>query len=159
MGGVSQNFSYEVLMNPQNVIIDKDGNKWVQDYYAYVANAGASLAANAVVTVSLPVEADSTFILTKMAYSADVALALQTDSSRVIPLVTVAIVDSGSGRNLQNAPVPIGCLGGHDGLPFVLPVPREFKPSSSIAVTFTNTSANVYGNVKLVLFGYKKFRY
>jgi len=147
-------------MSAQNVIIDSNGTKWVQDYYAYVANAGLTLAAGASITVSLSVEADSTFILTKMASSADLAGAAQTDSTRVIPLITVSIVDSGSGRNLQNAPVPMGLLSGHDGLPFVLPVAREFKPSSNIAVTFTNYSAaTVYANPRLVLFGYKKFMY
>lgn len=147
------------MAQSQNVFFDKDGQAWVQDYYCYVASAG-TLANGAALTVTLNVEADSNFILTKMAYACDIAGGAQTDSSRVIPLINVAITDSGSGRNLQNLPVPIGVLAGHDGLPFVLPVAREFKPSSSIAVTFTNYSAaSPYNNVKLMMFGYKKFRY
>lgn len=147
------------MSQQQNVFFDKNGDAWVQDYYCYVASA-ATLAFGTSVTVTLNVEADSNFILTKMAYACDLAGAAQTDSTRIIPLINASIVDSGSGRNLQNLPVPIGVLGGHDGLPFVLPVAREFKPSSSIAVTFANYSAaTTYNNVKLMLFGYKKFRY
>jgi len=143
----------------ENVVKDAEGRLWVQDFYIYVADF-AALAASASATVSLSVEADSTFVWTKAAYYADAnPIAAQTDSTRVIPNVLVSITDSGSGRNLQNKPVPLNCYGGHDGLPFVLPVAREFKASSSINVSIVNVSTVVFNNLKFCLIGYKKFLY
>lgn len=143
----------------ENVVKDAEGRLWIQDFYIYVADFG-TLAASASASLALSVEADSTFVWTKASYYADAnPIAAQTDSSRVIPNVLVSITDSGSGRNLQNKPVPLNCYGGHDGLPLVLPVAREFKASSSINVSITNVSTVVFNNLKFCLIGYKKFLY
>ena len=140
------------------VFTDPKGNRWTQDYYTYLFNAGAALAAAANATAVVPVEADSTFVLVKMAYFADIAGAAQTDSTFVVPLVTVSITDTGSGRNLQQNPVPIDAIAGRGQLPFVLPVPREFQANSSIQCTFSNFSAaTTYANLRLMLIGYKKY--
>lgn len=137
---------------------DENGRKYVQDFYIYNTPVITSLAAAAASTVIIPIEADSSFTVLKTSYFADIAGAVQTDSTRVLPLVTIAISDSGSGRNLQNSATPINTYGGHDGLPMVWPVPREFKASSSISITFTNFSdATTYADLRLSLIGIKKF--
>ena len=138
-------------------IITKDGRKFVQDDFIYGVNV-ASLAAAASVTQNISIEADSNFLVVKASYFASIAGAAVTDSTRVIPLVSVSITDSGSGRNLQNIPIQISSLAGNDGLPMVWAIPREFKASSNISVTFTNTSAaTTYTNLSLALIGVKQF--
>lgn len=138
--------------------MDSQGNKFVNDHFVYVASCD-SLAAAASFTANISIEADSQFVAVKMSYMADLAGAPQTESTRVIPLIDVYITDSGSGRNLQNTGVPIANIAGEGGLPLVLPVPREFKPSSNISITFRNYSmATTYTNVKLSLIGYKRFK-
>lgn len=129
------------------------------DYFIYNADI-ASLAAGASQSFNINIEADSSFILDKMAFSADIAGAAQTDSSRVIPLVTVQIRDSGSGRLLQSTPVNIASLAGNGELPFVLSQPRVFSASATISITFTNQSAaTTYTNLQLSLIGRKVFQF
>lgn len=131
--------------------------KFILDHFIY-SGVVAALAPGASASVTIPIEADSMFTLVKSSYVADIAGAAQTEDTRVIPLISVAITDSGSGRNLQNLPVPMSALAGHEGLPMVWPVPREFLASSTITMTFTNTSAaTTYNNVVLSLIGFKSF--
>lgn len=129
----------------------------VNDFFVYAVEV-ASLAAAANSTQQFNVEADSDFTLVKMACFADIAGAVQTDSSRVLPLVTLSIFDSGSGRNLQNVAFPLSNIAGSNGLPFVLPIPRLFKARSTVSLTFTNYSAaTTYANLYLTLIGFKTF--
>ena len=81
------------------------------DFYTYEAEAlllAAGAAANDIITI----EADSNFVLQKLNYIADIAAAAFTDSTRPIPLVTIQLTDTGSGRNLMSNPVPIPSLFG-----------------------------------------------
>lgn len=128
-----------------------------QDHYIYVARGG-TLAAGASFTDQIQIQNDSSFVLVKLAYFADILGAAQTNDTRVIPLIEISITDTGTGRALQNYSVPISSLAGHEGLPLVLPKSREFKGASTIGVTFTNVSAAItYNNVRLSLIGYKEF--
>lgn len=127
----------------------------IKDHYTYVAKV-STLAAAASLTDTVTIEADSDFVWVKASYFADIAGAAQTQSTFVVPLVTLVINDSGSGRNLQNEAVPLDSIAGRGLLPFVLPVPRQFKARSSINFTFANYSAaTAYANVYLSLIGYK----
>lgn len=131
-----------------------------KDYFTYAVTLASIAGGGAQAQASINFEADTEFTVVKMAYSADIAGAAQTDSSRVIPLVTVQITDSGSGRNLQNSPIPIHTICGEGGLPMVLPIPRTFAPNSTLTFTFTNESAaTTYANLRVVLIGYKTFKY
>lgn len=146
------------LITVINPATGKEEKFW-QDYFTYVALCPSVIAA-ASFTANINIEADSTFTVVKTAYFADITGAAQTDSTRVVPLINISISDSGSGRNLQNIPVPIDCIAGRGELPYVWPVPREFKPSSNISVTFQNYSAaTTYENVKFCMLGFKRFRY
>lgn len=141
---------------PAEIFQDANG-KFYKDFYFYKAQVTGLAAATSATSV-INIEANSDFIWLKTAYAADLAGAAQTEDSRVLPLVRVAITDSGSGRQLQNLPIPLTSMGGHEGLPFNLPVPREFQKNSNISITFTNYSAaTTYTNVEIVLIGYKKF--
>lgn len=125
------------------------------DFYVYSFQV-ASLAAGASSTVSVNVEADSWFEVAKTAYRASVANATQTNDSRVVPLIDITIFDTGSGKQLSSEPIDIATFAGHDGLPLILPSRRVFQPSSTMRVTFTNTSAAAtYTNIQLNFMGNK----
>jgi hypothetical protein len=102
------------------------------------------------------IEADSYFYLNSLSYQADTALANLTDSTNIVPLVTVVIFDSGSGRQLMANPVPLNCIAGYNGAPYRLPKPRRFAPTAQITVTFVNYSAIAY-NITLTLTGFKVY--
>lgn len=130
-----------------------------KDFYVYGARFQA-VAAGIAQTSTINIEADSDFVLVKMALFGDLAGAVQTDSTRVIPLGTLQLLDTGSGRNLFSTPIPVDSIFGNGQLPFVLPIPREFKAKASIQLTFTNFSAaTTYTNVWASLIGYKQFYY
>jgi len=141
----------------QGTVITRDGKNYIRDYFIYTASV-ADLASGISSSDAINIEADSAFIVEKMAQMSDIAGAAQTDASRVIPLVRASIRDTGSGRNLQDEAVDITSMAGDGRLPAILPVPRIFQPRSSIIVTFENySSATTYANVSLYLIGYKEW--
>jgi hypothetical protein len=128
-----------------------------KDHYIYAAKV-INLAAGTTQSQIISIEADANFVAIKAAYFADIAGAPQTEDSKVVPLVNIQIQDSGSGRNLQNIPIPIDSLAGRGNLPFVFPIPREFSANSSLKISFENYSAaTTYANVEFSLIGYKRF--
>ena len=129
----------------------------LKDFYAYTVSFTA-LASGASATGSINIEADSSFVAVKLSYSADIAAAAQTDSSRVIPLVTLQLTDTGSGRNLINQATPIPNLFGTGQIPFILPIAREFKANSTLNFAVTNYDAASTYNLYLTLSGQKIFK-
>jgi hypothetical protein len=127
-----------------------------RDFYTYEAQALA-LGVAAPITDTIQIEADSNFILQKLSAFADLAAAAQLESTRIIPLVTVQLTDTGSGRNLMSNPIPIPSLFGTGALPFVLQNPRIFMRNTTIQVVFTNFSAATTYNLRLAFIGYKVY--
>lgn len=135
------------------------GKEYVaRDYYTYEEDfAQADLTAGTTLTGSIAIQADSDFIWQKGCYFADISGAIQTMNTRVIPLVTVQLIDTGSGRNLFEAAAPIPSSFGIGELPFVLPIPRLFFARSVIQVQVNNFSnAQAYG-LRLSFIGYKAY--
>lgn len=128
-----------------------------RDFFIYGVSF-LGLAPGASATNSVSIQADSDFIAQKLAYSADLAGASQTDSSRVIALCDVLITDTGSGRQLMNSGVPISCFFGQGDSPFILPQPKIFRANTLISVTVTNNSAADTYNLKLSFIGVKSFQ-
>lgn len=136
---------------------DEQGRRFVPDHYIYITDP-ITLSAGDSGTRTINIEADADFIWLKTSYFATIGGGAQTDSTRVIPLVRAGVTDSGSGRNLQNTPVPLNAFAGHDGLPFNLSQPRVFAARSSINVMLNNFSdATEYEAIQLAFIGYKKF--
>lgn len=127
-----------------------------RDFYTYEAESLA-LAAGASSNDVINIEADSNFILQKLTYIADIAAAAYTDSARPIPLVNVQLIDTGSGRQLMQNPIPIPSLFGTGELPFILPNPRLFMRNSTIQIAFTSFDAAVTYNIRLSFIGYKVY--
>ncbi len=129
----------------------------IKDFYVYEEDFSA-LTSGATALGSINIQADSDFVVQKLTYFADIAAGAQLDSTRIIPLVSIQITDSGSGRNLMEAPVALSNIFGTGELPFILPQPKLFLARSTISISVTNFDAAVTYNLRLSLIGYKVFR-
>lgn len=127
-----------------------------RDFFVYntVHSAVTSGTSN---TQTIQINADSDFQIEKLSFFADIAAAGQTASSRVIPLVTVLMVDTGSGRQFSDQAVPVNSLFGTGEIPFVLKQPKILMARTSMSVTIVNfDAANAY-NIRLSFIGSKLF--
>lgn len=127
-----------------------------RDFFVYNA-VFANLAAGASATYNLSINADSDFQVEKLTYMADLSAAAETASGLVIPLVTVQIQDSGSGRYLMDQATPVPNLFGTGQIPFVLKQPKIFVARANIVVTVANYSAVTAYNLRLSFIGSKLF--
>lgn len=108
-------------------------------------------------TANVAIEADANFILVKLSGFADIAEAAQTYDTRVVPLVTLQITDTGSGRNLLNGDTAWSNIVGWGEIPYILPIRRKFKANSTIRVQATNFDAAVTYGLRLSFSGIKDF--
>lgn len=127
------------------------------DFYIYSA-IFAALAAGTTATQNVTVQADSDFQLQKLTYQADIAAAAQLSGTRVVPLVSLLITDSGSGRQIMDRAIPLVTFFGNGELPFILPNPKVFKGRANITIQATNFSAATAYNLYLSFIGVKLFR-
>lgn len=133
-------------------------SQFVEDFFVYNVNY-ADIAPGDTQQGNIQIQADSAFKWTAAAMQADTDEAAYTEATRPLPLCTLQIVDTGSGRQLFFNPLPIETIFGSGGLPFILPVPRIFMARSNISLTLTNFDAAVTYNVRLQLIGTKVFQY
>ncbi len=131
----------------------------VRDFFVYELDFASLAGANGTAQSSFTVQADSNFLWQYGCYFADLAGALETDSSRVVPLVSGVITDSSSGRQLMSGNVPIASLFGTGDLPFMLPTPRFFRAQTQVNVSLLNFSAANTYNIKLQFIGTKFFKF
>jgi hypothetical protein len=127
-----------------------------EDFFTYSINI-TSIAAGATSTGFIQIEAEADFLVQKLTYFADIAGAAQTLTGLVVPLVSVVILDTGSGRQLMNEAVPIPTLFGDGRLPYILPTPKLFSKNSRINTTFANFSAGTAYRLWLNFEGKKIF--
>lgn len=138
--------------------VDSKGRRYWDDFFVYNPLVFSALAAGATLTQNIAIQADSDFCLQKLSYNADIAAATQTDSARVVPLITTLITDSGSGRQLMNTDIPVPGLFGLGNQPFILPKPKWFAANSNIAVKVTSfVAAGTTYNLYLNFIGFKRF--
>ena len=128
-----------------------------RDFFIYTSEALAIAAAGNANDI-INIEADSDFFLQKFAYEADIAAAAFVLNTTPIPLITIQLIDSGSGRQLMNNPVPVSSFMGNGQLPFILPNPRLFLRNSTIQIAYANFDAAVTYNIRLAFIGYKIYR-
>jgi len=139
-------------MSPQHDFENVDRTR--RDFYIYEAEALAIAPAGSANDI-INIEADSDFILQKFAYESDIAAAAYVLNTTPVPLITIQLIDSGSGRQLMQNPIPVSSFMGNGQLPFILPNPRKFLRNSTIQVAFTNFDAAVTYNIRLAFIGYK----
>lgn len=132
-----------------------------RDFFVYTLafTGGNVISAGTAAQGAIQIQADSDFELTKFTMFADIALAAETEATRVLPLVTIQITDTGTGRALFNAPIPIPAIMGDGRIPFILPVPKVFSANASVAVQLSNFSAATDYGLRLCLIGAKIFTY
>lgn len=128
-----------------------------RDFFVYGLNLTA--VANSPATGAIQIQADSFFELQKLSFFADVGGAAQTQSSRVLPLCTLQITDTGTGRQVFNTPIAIPAIMGDGQIPFILPTVKSFAPNSSVQISLANYSAADDYNIRLALIGTKVFHY
>lgn len=126
------------------------------DWYVYNALFTA-LAPAAVATANIAIEADANFVLVKLSGFADIAAAAQTYDTRVVPLVSLQITDTGSGRNLLNGATAWSNIVGWGEIPYILPIRRKFKANSTIRIQATNFDVAATYNLRLSFSGIKDF--
>jgi hypothetical protein len=141
-------------MMPPNIFDPRtDGS----DYYWYGANVQA-LAPGATGNTAIQIDAGTDFYWIATTIQADIAEGALTESTDIIPLVTLLINDTGTSRNLSNAPIPIGSICGDGKRPYRLVRPRLFRANSIINLTFVSyvATGTTYGNLYLTLHGYRR---
>ena len=128
-----------------------------EDFYVYQIQF-MDLLADTVQTGFIQIEADSDFLIQKLAEFTDVDGSAQQLDTQPIPVVRATIVDTGSGRQLMNLAVPVASIFGSGRLPFILPTPKLFVKNSRINVTVENFSTGTdYRNLYLDFIGKKIF--
>ena len=109
--------------------------------------------ANATNTQTIAIQSDSDFLW--VATSLIVMTAVNTPD--ITPDMEMSVIDSGSGRQLQDAPVHVLNITGNGQWPFVLPEPKVFVGNGSIQVTVTDLSAVAKARVEFSFLGSKIF--
>ena len=129
----------------------------VPDFFSYNIDfntpAGSFIAAGAAVAGQFTVQVGQYFLWQQSVYSADTAQATLTNDTRLIPLCTVALTDTNSGKNLTNSPTMVPSLFGTAMEPFILPNPRLCMPQSIIGAQVANITAGVNYNLRLTFIG------
>jgi hypothetical protein len=118
-------------------------------------------------SVVLPIDTDAEFELMKLAHFSEAAggeFAFgdpQTEETRILPLLELQILDTGTGRNVFSAFVPFAALFGDGKVPFVLPTTKIFARQSKLEITVQPVDDAVANNfrVRLALIGEKIFTY
>ncbi len=129
-----------------------------KDFYVYQANIDV-MAPGTSVNAAVNIEADSDFILQKLAFWSEITGWAQTEANRVLPSMTIQITDTGSGRQIFSESVPVPSIFGHGALPFILPNPRRFASNSMISIYLTNISGTTtYEATFLQFIGVKVYK-
>jgi hypothetical protein len=124
-----------------------------RDFFTYRAEF-LPLGALASVTVNVPIQADSDFQLTEI--TGDVRVLVTDETVVAAPATLVTIQDSGTGRLLMDGAILWTNIVGTAQRPFILPMPKEIRASSVIAVTLSDLSGNAR-NLRMAFVGYKIF--
>lgn len=113
-------------------------------------------------SVVLPLEQDAEFELMKIAQFSEEAPDAgfgtpQTEATRVLPLLELQILDTGTGRNVFSEPVPLSAIAGDGTVPFVLPTTKIFSRTSKMEISVQPVNEEVGNNyrVRLMLIGEK----
>lgn len=147
---------YQLLQMAKNQIVDDDFWYVFPDFIGPATGGGQQ-------TQQLQFQADSYFRIERISYyyaqvstTAANAATLFNSGNRPIPNWRVVLTDSGSGRQIMNAAVPLQILCGVEGLPYLLPVPKIMNPSATLTATITNNDASISSAVMVLALGGRK---
>jgi hypothetical protein len=118
--------------------------------------AGIGPTAQAVLTFNIA--NDSDFFWGLLGCYAAVASDGVLTSTQPVPGLNILLVNTTTGRQYMNNPVPLANLSGDGKLPFVLPSQTLWEKQSTIQITLTNTTDDTtYSNIQLSFIGIKAF--
>jgi hypothetical protein len=130
------------------------------DWFSYVFPTFAAIAALSAATPQqqIQIQNDSDFELRWITYHMDNAAAAFNQGNAPLANITALIVDSGAGRQLMNAAVPLGAIATPETVqPRPLPWPKTFTRNSTITLALTNFDAAATPNIRVTLHGRKIF--
>ena len=129
----------------------------VRSFFVYIANFLA-VAPAAAPSVVVRFDSNSDFLWIKSTFQADIAAAVQTDSTRQIAAnVDCQLQSGGSDKNLFQGLVPIPSIFGTGQMPFVLPFPQRMARNSELTVSLSNREAATTYNIRLAFIGWKDY--
>lgn len=130
------------------------------DYFWYQTRVTGLSSVATTATGIINLDADSDFYCVALTAQADIAGAALTESTNLLPLVTVLLTDSGSGKALMNGPLLIPAFMGDGKRPYRFVRPRVFMANATIQLSFNAgfLAAGTTYNIQVVLHGYKVYR-
>lgn len=136
------------------------GTEYTAEFFAYQFPEIGPLAAGAAIQANVQIQANVAFEMREIVYFWNLANAAFTESTRPIPNATIQLQDSGSGKNLFSAPVPLDSIAVNGfSRRRALIWPRIFAPNSTINATIQNFDAAVAtGRLRLTLIGRHLYR-
>lgn len=128
------------------------------DPFTFVINF-LPLALSGSATSDFITQADSGFAIVKTSFTiasdANVLVANVSDTPKYAPQI-ITLSDSGSGRDLSNAPVSINTYFGSGERPFIWCKPKVLDPNSTFTARIQNLVATAF-NIRLSFHGFKIF--
>jgi hypothetical protein len=130
-----------------------------KDWFSYPLRFQA-VAELAVPSQNIQIDAGSDFYLTALTYFATVdgGTSVIDVSTVPVPVVTALITDSGSNRQLMNAPVPISLIFGDGNHPHRLIHPRLFYRNSTITVALQSIDTDADTTWSNIWLNFEGFR-
>jgi hypothetical protein len=114
--------------------------------------------ANPTVAGQIQLQNDADFELISIQQVTDIAGALQTDSTRILPLATIILQQSGTGNDIMPQPVPIPSIAGDGRLPYLLPETWIWPGGGNISINLARYAvAGTNYNVRLSFHGRKLY--
>jgi len=148
-------------MNPQDVFAPAQARGFAipnapKDWFSYPVTFNSLATAGTPQSTNLQIDAGSDFYLTAITYLATgTATAVLTASSRIIPLVTILLTDSGSNRQLMQNAVPLDSIAGSGEWPHRLIFPRLFLRNSNIQIVVANYDTTNTTSVRINFEGFR----
>lgn len=125
-------------MTPQELNPLLDPAIVAKDFFTYSA-VFTGLTAGVTQQKNIAISDDSDFIVLKTTFFADDGVGSKfTPNTRLIPNVLILLTDTGSGRQLMDAPQPLYNLFGTAENPFIYPVPKQLKRRTVLQIAATN---------------------
>ncbi len=126
-------------------------------FYSYSLTFDA-VAPGAQATDSFTVEANSDFVLTKLTFLANLdPVASTTNATRVIPNMTLELIDTGSSYQMFSEPQPISNVFGTGRVPFLVQPAYRFPKNATLRGVVVNFDPTVTYNLRLSFVGYRNY--
>lgn len=134
------------------------GNFNNMDFFWYRAPSFTISSVLTPVTNNIQIDASADFLWIATSYQASIAGALLTESTNVIPLISLQISDTGSGKFMSNLPIPLAAFAGDGKRPYRLVKPRIFGKNATIGLNWTSfVVAGTTYTIDFVMHGYKVY--